>query len=321
MRVAVTGATGFVGRWLCRRLVERGDEVTALVRPGADVSVLPSEVVRVEGALDDRAALARALDGAEVVQHLAGIRRASTREDFFEVNAEGTRRVVETLARAERPARLVLTSSIAATGPAREERPLVESDPLRPFEWYGESKAAAEAIVRGSGLPWSIARPTRILGPGDKENLPFFKLAARGWKLELLGPPRPISMVDVSDVVDGLLLLGEREAALGEAFFLSGAAVTLGGLQDLGAEALGRRLRRLPVPPALLWGLAAGGDLVGNALGRRFVLNRKLARQLTAPSWDCAIDKARTRLGYAPKVPVADAVRASVRWYRDEGLL
>ncbi len=324
MKVFVTGATGFVGRHLLRALLERGDRVVALLRPSADRSVLPPGVETVTGDVTDPASVTQGMRGADLVFHLAGIRRAARREVFMRVNAEGTRHVAEAAARQETPPRIVFAGSLAATGPAREGRPVREEDPFRPFEWYGESKARAEEILASYGdrLPWTSLRPPRILGPGDEENRPFFKLVARGVRLEIGGPPRPMSMVDVADVVRALLLLAEAEEAVGEAFFVAAeGALTLGELMDAAGEALGVRLRPVPVPPALLWTLATLADGVTRLSGRRLPLNRKLARQLTAPSWECSSEKIETRLGFRPRVPLLESVRASARWYREQGLV
>ncbi len=131
--------------------------------------------------------------------------------------------------------RLVLCGSLSAMGPSQPGRPHVESDPFAPAEWYGESKAKAEQIAfsYNGRLEVAVARPPRILGPADRENLVFFKLVMRGWRLAIGGGPRPLSMVDVDDVVDGMLLLAERPEAVGEAFFLTAnETTTIEELQD-----------------------------------------------------------------------------------------
>jgi dihydroflavonol-4-reductase len=325
MKALVTGATGFVGAALCRRLVARGDEVRALIRPTSDRSVLPDGVRILEGDVVEAAGLEAAVAGTDVVFHLAGIRRAPRKAVFQAINVEGTRNVCEAIAAQPTPPRMVHAGSLAASGPAYEGRPLKESDPFRPFEWYGESKADAEGIVRGYGerIPWTVLRPPRILGPGDRENLPFFRIAARGLRLKVGGRRRPMSVVDVEDVVAALLLLAEHDAAPGEAFFIAADGdVSLPELMDRVGEALGRsRLRTVPLPQALLWPLATVADGLARITGKRLPLGRTLVRQLTAPGWVCDAEKAKTRLGWAPKVSIADSVRAAARGYRAQGLI
>ena len=215
MQVLITGANGFLGSALSRRMVGAGHPVRALVRPGSDLSALDGVGRGAGGRRRDgrRSSVQRAVEGVEVVFHLAGLRRAPERSAFFRVNAEGTRTVCDAMLRAG-ARRLVLAGSLAAVGPSRPDRPHVETDPFAPEEWYGESKAEAERIALGtSGLEVTVARPPRILGPGDRENLVFFRLVKRGIRLEIGGGPRPLSVVDVDDVVE--LLAAPRRAARG----------------------------------------------------------------------------------------------------------
>jgi nucleoside-diphosphate-sugar epimerase len=320
VRALVTGAGGFLGRILVRRLVERGDEVRVLLRGEAD---LPAGVEVVRGDVTDAALLARAVPGCDLVFHLAGVRRAAVREEFLRVNAEGTRLLLEACAAAGAArARFVLAGSLAAAGPSRAGRD--EADPPEPAEWYGESKAEAERIALSfqGRLPVAVARPPRILGPGDKENLLFFRIAAHGLVLRFLGPERPLSWIDVDDCAEGFLRLADHPAAAGQAFFLaSDERTSVEGLQRAIARALGVATRDLPVPPALFQALAAAADAVTRLTGRKLPLNRKLARQVLAPGWTCRTAKAEALLGFRATTSLADSIDRSARWYREQRLI
>ena len=168
-------------------LREGGHEVRALVRPGGDPGALVGlGVEEVRGDVTDPASLPAAVRGCDLVFHLAGIRRAPRREDFLRVNAEGTRLLLEACA-AHAPglSRFVLCGSLASVGPSATPRR--EEEPFAPREWYGESKAEAERLTLSFAgrMPVTIARPPRITGPGDRENLLFFRIAARGILLGL----------------------------------------------------------------------------------------------------------------------------------------
>ncbi len=323
MHALITGAGGFVGGALLRRLVASGHRVRGLVRGALPPPPWGASLEWVTGDVTEPASLPPALSGIHVVFHLAGIRRAPGRKAFFEVNAEGTRNVCDASWRSG-VRRVVLAGSLAAVGPSRPDRPHVETDPFLPEEWYGESKAEAERIAfqsRGQ-LEVTVARPPRILGPADRENLVFFKLIRRGFRLSLGGGPRPLSVVDVDDVVDFLLLLAERPEAVGEAFFCPGPGTTsLEDIQDQGAEVLGVHPRTLRLSPLLLRALAAAADVVSQATGRHLPLNRKLAKQLLAPAWTCSGAKAAARLGWHPKVAARDSIAKSAAWYQAQGWL
>jgi nucleoside-diphosphate-sugar epimerase len=323
VRAFVTGANGFLGRELVRALLERGHEVRALVRPGRDAVDLEragAEVAR--GDALDPAALAAGVAGCALVFHLAGVRRATRPAEFIRGNVESTRLLLDACGRAGDVSRFVLAGSLAACGPSRAGKR--ESDPLEPHEWYGESKAAAErlALSYADRLPVAVARPPRIMGPGDRENLLFFRIAARGVVLRFLGPERPISWIDVRDCARGFLALAEHPRAAGETFFLASPDRTdVVGLQRAIAEALGVRARELPVPPAALRAAAALADAVTNATGRKLPLNRKLARQVLAEGWTCRVEKALETLGFEARTPLAESLAAAAASYRAAGLL
>jgi nucleoside-diphosphate-sugar epimerase len=323
MHALITGANGFLGSALARRLAGDGHRVRALVRPGSDASSLDGAgVQRVSGDVTDPGSLVPAVEGVEVVFHLAGLRRAPERSAFFRVNAEGTRTVCEAMLRLG-ARRMVLAGSLAAVGPSTPDRPHVETDPFAPEEWYGESKAQAERIALGTaGLEVTVARPPRILGPGDRENLVFFRLVKRGLRLEIAGGPRPLSVVDVDDVVELLLVQAVRPEAVGEVFFAPGPDRTsLEEIQALGAEVLGVRTRTLRLSPRRLRALAAMADGFSRLTGKHLPLNRKLARQLLAPAWTCSGEKARERLGWVPRIDARTSIARSAAWYQAQGWL
>src|SRR6266545_3370111 len=168
MRALVTGAGGFLGSAIVRALAARGTEVRALVRRPAEG--LPHPGVEVAtGDATDPAALRGAVKDCDLVFHLAGVRRATDPAEFLRVNAGSTR--------------ALLDACLAAVGPSRAPR--TEDAPFAPVEPYGASKAEAEriALSYADRLPIAVARPPRIMGPGDRENLLFFRIAKAGLAL------------------------------------------------------------------------------------------------------------------------------------------
>ena len=216
----------------------------------------------------------------------------------------------------------MLAGSRAASAPSATG--CREEEPLRPAEWYGESKAEAErvAFLYLDRLPVTVARPPRIMGPGDRENLLFFRLARAGWALDF-GGPRPLSWIDVDDCARGMLLLADRPEAVGQAFFLaSDERTTVQGLMVAAGDALGVKTRRVDVPGPLLAGAAsAGRRSSAGSPGSQLPLNRKLARQLLAPGWVCDTAKARERLGFTATTPLAESMALAARWYLERGWL
>jgi len=323
MRALVTGAGGFLGRSLVRALVARGDEVRALVRSEPDEPIGGPGVEVVRGDALDEAKVRAAVRGCDLVFHLAGVRRASSLEDFHQGNAETTRIALEACV-AEAPAlsRFVLAGSLTAAGPSAT--PLREETPFSPVEYYGASKAKAEQIALSfrDRLPVTVARPPRIMGAGDRENLLFFKIAARRLLLAIGGRERPLSWIDVDDCARGMLALADHPAAVGEPFFLASPERTsVVALQAAIARALGVFPRRIPVPEAALRGAATLAEAWGRIVGRRPPLNKKLVRQILAPGWVCDPSKAKERLGFVAETPLADSLARAAEWYRKRRLI
>ncbi len=323
MRALITGGAGFLGRALAHRLASLGYAVRALLRDASDASVLPPEVEIVRGDATDAASLLRAVSGCELVYHLAGVRRAADAAEFMRVNAGSTRLLLDAcLAAGAASRRFVLAGSLAAVGPSREGPS--EDEPFAPAEPYGASKAEAEriAMAYADRLPVTVGRPPRILGPGDRENLLFFRIAARGVALRFGGGERPLSWIDVDDCARGFELLGERSEAAGQAFFLaSRERTTITGLQREVARAFGVRVREVPVPAAALTAAAWVADALTKTTGRRLPLNRKLARQVLAAGWTCSTGKAERLLAFQARTPLADSVARSARFYEQQGWL
>jgi nucleoside-diphosphate-sugar epimerase len=318
--------TGFVGSHLVEALVARGDEVTALVRPSSSRRYLDPLPVRVlAGRLDDPAFLDAAIRGQDVVFHIAGVITALTPAGYFQVNVEGTRRLVEASRRAAPNLRRFLyISSLAATGPATDGPAVDETTPCRPVSPYGASKLGGERVVMAAAndLPVTAVRPPVVVGPRDHALLPFFRVAKRGVRA-ILGERKHLSLVYVSDLVAGILLAASAPAAAGRVYFLAGRGWhDYDALSMAMARAAGvRRTIRLRVPMAALRVAAMIMETVAPFTGKTPMLTGYKIREIGQRRWTCTSAKAERELGFAPRVGLDEAMERTARWYRDEGLL
>jgi dihydroflavonol-4-reductase len=260
----VTGATGFLGRHLVPLLLDRGDEVRALVREGTDVGGLVGlgvEIVR--GDLDDREALARAAAGRGLVFHLAGLVSWEPRDlpRLTAANVDGTRNVVAAL---EPGARLVHVSSDAALGPVRSsDRPGDEEMPFPAVAGrlpYSATKRAGEELVLSAaarGIDAVVANPGYLIGPGDVYGVstwPLHRYLDGSLRYHVRGG---LSFVDARDVAAGIVLLAERGRA-GERTILAspdGLLSHAAFFRRVG-EVTGVRRLLLPLPRPLAAALA-----------------------------------------------------------------
>src|SRR5579859_1345394 len=206
MKVLLTGATGFIGGHLCRRLVATGNAVVALVRDAKKAAALPNEVERLDGDLSifDRADLA--LPPCDVVIHMAGVVAAKSADEYDAINFRAVKSLVESIARQSwRPRRFLFASSLAAAGPSMPGIRKSEADVCAPVDDYGRAKLAAEEFLQSAPFPTTSFRPSVVFGPKDPATFTFFRMAARGWGFRVGGPAQHFSFIDVDDLVDAIV--------------------------------------------------------------------------------------------------------------------
>ena len=246
----VAGATGFTGGHLCRHLLQAGYRVTALVRPGKDVSTLRSSGVRIaEGDLRDEAALPRAVKDIDVVYHIAAAFRdaALPDDEFFQVNVGGTGNII-TAAASAGVKRFVHCSTVGVHGDTGRT-PATEDSPFKAPDIYCQSKIEGELLARELfdklDLAGSVFRPMGIYGPGDTRFLKLFRSIARGRFVMIGSGDIFYQMTYIDDLCGGIMLCGEHAAAVGEVFLLgSERHTTLNELVACIAEAVEVKKRK-----------------------------------------------------------------------------
>jgi nucleoside-diphosphate-sugar epimerase len=322
MKTLVTGATGFVGSHLAETLRRRGDEVTALARSAAKAAALEPLGVRVvPGDLHDRAALERAVEGQDLVYHVAGVVAARNEADFLTANRDGTRHVVEA-AESAGVGRLVFVSSMAAAGPAARGRPLKGDEPPRPVTAYGRSKLAAEGVVRASRLPWTIVRPPMVYGPRDQEVLKVFRLARLGLAPVLGDGTQELSAVHGADLAEALVAAGTMPATAGRTYYACHPEVFTGA--DM-ARAVGRAMGRRPavirVPAAIGRGVLRITETAARLAGQTTILTVDKANEFFQPAWTGDPEPLTRDTGWRAARDLDTGLAETYAWYRSAGWL
>ena len=323
----VTGATGFTGSLLTRRLVARGTRVTALARPGSRTAHLADvDVTWVRGEISEGALVAEAMRGQQYVFHLAAAyRRAGLSEaEYRRVHVTSTMRLAEQAARVDGFRRFVHVSTVGVHGSIRDP-PANELSPLRPGDAYQRTKAAAELWIRDfaaeEGLPCTILRPCGIYGPGDRRLWKLFRMAQLG-VFPVIGRGRHLyHLIHVEDLVAALLLAAVHPSAVGESFIVgNGEWTTLEHAARVVASALGRRVRIVHLPVAPFVACAAACEAVCRPLGVEPPLHRRRVGFFTK---DRAFDTSKLRrvLGFAPSRGNDEGLMTTTRWYVDHGWL
>jgi len=314
----VTGASGFVGHHVVAECVRRGHRVRALVRPTSRTEGLAG-VELARGDIASGQGLRAAVSGVDVVLHLAGLVKALDRSEFFAVNAGGTRRLLEAcLCARERPRRVVCVSSLAAAGPSRYGRPRAEDDPPGPISWYGRSKLAGEreALARAGEIEVVVVRPPAVYGPRDRENALFLKAARSGWVTRFEGALERLSLVEVADLVDGILLAAEHERAPGRTYFLAHPEVlSMEEMIGLMARELGANPRFVTLPGGLVRLAGGVSHLFGRVTNRAPMFSLHKVPELLAPDWTCSPGLAMRELGFAPRRSAEIGIPRFVAWF------
>ena len=319
----VTGATGFVGSHLIDALSAGGVRLRALVRPTSDtrrLTAVGADIVAAD--LADEAAIAAALRDVHVVYHLAAATRAADEAAYRRANVDTTRALARVAASLPAPPRLVMLGSLAATGPMIDGRPLSEEAEPRPLTAYGRTKLEAERVaLADSRLPAVVLRAPAVYGPRDRDLFTFFRLASLGIMPVPAGPDRPVQLIHVRDLVAALLLAAESDRT-GRVYHVAEAAVRpWSHVAAMIAEAVGRRVLRVPIPRSALRLAAGANEKIARLAGRATIFNPDKVRELLAPGWACATERAERELGFRAAIPLPDGIRETADWYRSEGWL
>jgi len=325
MKVLVTGATGFLGGWLVRRLLAEGHDIRIIRRAKAvdDLAELPIESV--PGDVTDVESLRAACRGVDTVFHLAGVIGYSRRERraMEEVNVGGTANVIAAC-RDAGVRKLVYASSVAAIGASTDGTPLAEESTfaIHPLDLgYFETKHRAEELVREAVRSGSIdavmVNPTTIYGPGDvKKGTRRTQCRVAEGRLRFF-PPGGVGVVAVEDVIDAFMAVWNRGRS-GERYICNGENLLFGDLFGGIAREAGSKPPSIRLSRPVTLAIGRVGDLL-EAVGLPSPLASETARAAVLYHWFDA-SKARDELGLRFK-PAAQAIAASVRWMRNYGRL
>ncbi len=300
--IALTGATGFIGSWIARHLVESGWRVRVLVRPGSEKRLPSVPLEPCFGSLEDPQSLECLVTGAHAIVHCAGRVRGVVQSDFDAVNATGTLRLTQ-LAASHEITRFILISSLAAREPN-----------LSPYAL--SKRRGEESLTRYPDHPsWVIFRPPAVYGPGDREMMPLLKAMAWGVAPVIGDRNARFSLLYVEDLARAVLAA------------LSGAGVSQrlfelddgyrGGYSwtdviDIASCYRGKRVIPIPVPESLLRGVARL-SLVSSRLTRKTpMLTPAKVNELRHPDWVCDNTHICRVLNWQPKISFEAGLRMTL---------
>lgn len=300
LQVALTGATGFIGRALCRGLTAGGQQVRALVRPHSpNTHHLPPGIEQRTVALDDGAGLVAALAGVDAVIHCAGSVRGIDADSFRAANIDGLMALAAACARLPVAPRVLLISSLAATRPNLSD--------------YARSKALGErALQQHTGLDWTILRPPAVYGPGDVELRPLLQAMRAGLALRIGPRGQRLSLLHVDDLAAAVLAWLACDATCRHQTYAIDDGRPGGyAWPDLVSAARATRpVLNLALPRGLLAALARlNVARARHCGGRPPMLTPGKVRELSEPDWLCDNSPFTAATGWVPRIGLAVGIR------------
>ena len=321
MTTVVTGATGFLGSALVTKLIKQRQSVRILVRDEKKARQQFADAVTiVPGDITDAAPVQQVVDGATTIYHLAGslYHPSIPTELYRRTHVEGTRILLKACQGQTQVRRIVhvgTTGVYGVTGevPATEDAPLAPTNPYEATKLEGELLALS--AYQEQGLPVTVVRPGLVYGPGDLHLLSFFVSINKGQFRVIAGGNALLHPIYIDDLVAAFLLGAESPLAVGHSYNIAGEhPVTVRELATAIAHALGKELPRGSIP---LWLANVASDLFAvtpGMRGERAPLTHSRVQFLThSRLYD--ISRARSELGFAPKIGLEEGMKLTAVWY------
>ena len=325
--VLVTGATGYTGTVLVKKLLDAGLNVRAVARESSDLAPFKGlPITWIRGEVYSEQAIHAAMQNVHYVFHVAAAFRQakSTEEDYRNVHVKSTQLIVAEACKIPQFKRLIHVSTMGVHGHI-ENPPGDENSPFSPEDGYQLTKAEAELWLRDFGaandFPYTIIRPCAIYGPGEKRLLKIYRMATH--KLfPILGKGKCwYHLVHVEDLTNAMIISATAEGALGEAFLIgSSEPIQLEDMVSIISREYNHTVRivRLPIAPFFLM-----ADIC-EMICRPFKIEPPLYRRRVAfysKDRNYTTKKMRDVLGYSPLYDNEKGIVESARWYRDNNWL
>lgn len=327
MNYLITGATGFIGPWLVKRLVSEGHSCRCLVRSmkaAKDISVLRN-VELIEGDITDKRSLkniAASMDGLFHLATLGHVHNFKAPEGVFEdVNVAGTKNIINEAMNGG-VKKIVHCSSVAAMGICGDI-PANEESRCRPHHPYGLSKLHAEELIRKlfneQDLPAVVVRFSMVYGPGDWRDMLRIVKLVKGRIIPRIGSrPKLTPLIHVDDAVEGLLLAMQK-GRQGETYLITNKnSEPFDRILKIIAKALKIKCFTVPVPEWAALSAASGIEVLYKLFGKSPFITRK-NMESTLADRVFSVEKAQKELGFDPSIDPVKGLKDTVLWYKEKG--
>ena len=312
--IALTGATGFVGKHFIEMALLEGFSIRALTRNPQDDKV---GVTWVEGDLANSKSISSLVKGTDTIVHLAGVVKSLNWKGFEEDNVKGTRKlcgaVKATFAKIKKKPNIIIVSSMTARAPW--------------LSYYSASKRLAEneaQILLSENFKLSILRPPAVYGPGDAEILQLFKSFKIGFAPSIGMGGNRFSMIFVEDLAHAIISLSNPQPTSNQIYELDDGAENGYNMKDIAqiAECIfSRKIKMLPIPPFLL---SLGGYInsaFAKVIHKPAMLTHLKANEIRHNDWVAKTNKLNGLNNWSPKTSISEGFKKTISWYKSENLL
>lgn len=323
-KVLVTGAAGFIGSHLVEALTEREYDVVGLITETDNPRWIKNlEAAYVFGDITDKSSLYKAVSGARYVYHLAALLGNPNPENYYRINCEGTKNLVNAcLDSGTELKRFLFTSSTGVMGPSGEEK-LHEESPCNPVNGYSHSKLLAEKFLdsQKERLPFTVVRLPLVYGPRSVGGLfPLFKMFNKRIRLNIR--TTEINLGFVQDIVNGMILAAESPVTLGKTYLLGEDKVyTSNEICDTIEKALEKKTIKFKLPFPVLNFIAHILEIYAKLNGKRALIQRRNLNNLAKNHWRIDVSKAEKEFGFKAEIPFETGAKITADWYKREGFI
>ncbi len=324
-RALVTGATGFTGSVLVRKLVNQGVDVVAIARPTSNLEPFKGMPIQwIKGDVFDEKLINKAVKGVNYIFHMVTPFRDPKLLDigYYNVHVLSTQLLAKAALKEENFKRFVHVSTIGVHSHI-EHPPADENYRMKPGDIYQETKMEAELWIRDfapkEGLPMSVVRPAGIYGPGDKRLLKFFQMVSKKWVPVIGDGSNLYHFIHVDDLTNFFIVAATHPKAEGEVFICgSPEAMTFKQMISTISDYYGVKAQFLRLPAAPMFALGYVFEVICKPLGIQPPLYRRRVAFYTKDR-SFNTEKMRNMLGFLPEHSDPNGLRETAQWYLDKG--
>jgi len=330
-KILITGASGFIGSSLVEEGLKRGYELVAGIRSTSNRKYLSDERIKfIELDFANKENLKKQISGFssehgkfDYVIHNAGITKAKKISDYFIVNSQYTKNLVDALIESgNTPEKFIYMSSLAAIGPGVTKDPIRHTDEPKPVTSYGKSKLESENYLKSiDNFPYIIIRPTAVYGPRDKDIFVLIKMLNSKIEAYIGFGKQILSFIHVKDLVKAIFLTLESPLKRKEYLVSDGAFYDSKTFNTIAKKYLEKKTFALTIPIFVVRPIAYTTETIAMLFGNIALLNRERLKEFAARNWAVDTQPLQNEIGFKAEYDLDRGLKETIEWYKTNGWL